>query len=228
MFQLGLDDGQKFFGNQRTAPDLLAEALGFEHQRDEYRLEGFSPSKKKKRSVGFNTGCGPGWPFKKLSEERTSAVIQRVFEKTHEPVLLLGGPAEKAVHERLVHELGDAVEPTPLNDGVLAGAAELDRCDVVLSGDSLGMHMAIALRKHVVAWFGVTSPQEIDLYGRGIKVLADVGCAPCWQPQCHQDVPSSERMSPDVLAEAVVDCVSASREGRALSEVRGGGWWRPR
>ena len=52
----------------------------------------------------------------------------------------------------------------------------MNRCDVVISGDSLGMHMAIALSKHVVAWFGPTSPQEIDLYDRGVKLLADRLC----------------------------------------------------
>jgi heptosyltransferase-2 len=228
LFELGLDNAKKFFGNQRTAPDLLAEALGFEHRRDEYRLLGLSPSKKVKRAVGFNTGCGPGWPFKKLSLAGTSAVIRAVFEATQEPVLLLGGPAEQADHQHLVDELGDAVEATPLNEGVLVGAAELDRCDVVLSGDSLGMHMAIALHKHVVAWFGVTSPQEIDFYGRGIKVLADVGCAPCWKPRCDQDEPCGERMNPELLATAAIDCVIACREGRALNEVRGASWWRPR
>jgi heptosyltransferase-2 len=228
LFEMGLDDAQKFFGNQRTAPDLLAEALGFEHCRDEYWLGGLTPSEKPKRGLGFNTGCGPEWPFKKLSGAVTSAVIRQVFEVTQEPVLLLGGPAEEAEHQRLVDELGDAVEATPLKGGVLVGAAELDRCDVVLSGDSLGMHMAIALGKHVVAWFGVTSPQEIDLYGRGIKVLADVGCAPCWKPQCNQDVPCADSMDPGVLAAAAIDCLTACREGRALNEVRGASWWRPR
>ena len=36
------------------------------------------------------------------------------------------------------------------------------------------MHMAIALRKHAVAWFGPTSAPEIDLYNRGVKLVS--GC----------------------------------------------------
>ena len=47
----------------------------------------------------------------------------------------------------------------------------MNACDIVVSGDSLGMHMAIGLKKWVVAWFGPTCHQEIDLYDRGAKFL---------------------------------------------------------
>ena len=43
--------------------------------------------------------------------------------------------------------------------------------DVVVCSDTLGMHLAIALKKKIVVLFGPTCPQEIDLYGRGVKAL---------------------------------------------------------
>src|SRR6185437_6089748 len=57
----------------------------------------------------------------------------------------------------------------------------------VFSGDSLGMHMAIGLKKWVVAWFGPTCPQEIELYGRGRKILTQAPCSPCWKRVCQQE-----------------------------------------
>jgi heptosyltransferase-2 len=47
------------------------------------------------------------------------------------------------------------------------------------------MHIAIALRKFVIAWFGVSCWTEIDLYDRGVKIFQkDLFCSPCWKKQC--------------------------------------------
>ncbi len=224
LYRLGMDDAAKFFGNRRTAPDLLAEALGFEHKRDGYVLNIGRDPAGVARKVGFNTGCGPKWPYKKLGVDLTEACVRRIVASTDEPVLLLGGPEDVADHAELGKRLGDMVEPTPLDVGLREGAAHVDRCDVVVTGDSLGMHMAIALDKHVVAWFGPTSPQEIDLYDRGIKVLADVACAPCWKSSCDVSDPCRDRVHPEWISIAVEDCLRSRALGRPLSEVRGATW----
>jgi heptosyltransferase-2 len=47
------------------------------------------------------------------------------------------------------------------------------------------MHAAIALKKIVIVWFGLTCWEEIDLYDRGIKLTPDgLACAPCWKKEC--------------------------------------------
>ena len=227
LYDLGLDDRAKFQLNQRTAPDLLAEALGFEHRGDGYALVVDGPSSAPRRRVGLNTGCGSAWPLKKLGFDVSAALVERVSASVGEPVVLLGGPEDAATHARLCEQLGDRVEATDLDKGVMHGAAELARCDVIVTGDSLGMHMAIALGKHVVAWFGPTCPAEIDLYGRGIKVLADVGCAPCYRSDCREVDPCSQRVSVQTLHEATMDCLQARDEGRVLNDVRGRMWWSP-
>ena len=225
LYALGLSDELKFRGNQRTAPDLLAEALGFHHERDAYSLRVRQPAAGHSRQVGFNTGCGTKWPLKKLSLAGTEAAIRYIVADTEEPVLLLGGPEDQADHALLSERLGGLVETTPVDQGLEVGAAQVDRCDVVVTGDSLGMHMAIALEKHVVAWFGPTSPQEIDLYDRGIKLLADVGCAPCWKPECDQQLPCNTVLPADLIGRAVSDCLAARTSGSSVDEVRGGSWW---
>jgi len=227
LYNMGLDDALKFFGNQRTAPDLLAEALGFEHLRDGYVLKLPESDVGPSRRVGFNTGCGPKWPLKKLSLDVTEACVRQIAVSTGEPILLLGGPEDQEDHQMLVERLGSLVERTPLDRGLRYGAAQVDRCDVVVTGDSLGMHMAIALHKHVVAWFGPTSPAEIDLYGRGIKVLADVSCAPCWKSVCPETHPCRERVHPEWISRAVSDCLVNRASGDVLDEVRGATWAAP-
>jgi len=73
----------------------------------------------------------------------------------------------------------------------------------VITGDSVGMHMAIALKKPVVAWFAPTPSQEIELYGRGQKVLSQVTCKPCWKHFCDFEVKCNEIVEVDKIIEAV-------------------------
>ncbi|MHB2025360.1 MAG: glycosyltransferase family 9 protein [Elusimicrobiota bacterium] len=51
-------------------------------------------------------------------------------------------------------------------------AADIAACDIVVSGDTLAMHLALALKKRVVAIFLCTSPAEIHGYGRMRKIVS--------------------------------------------------------
>ncbi len=53
---------------------------------------------------------------------------------------------------------------------------DINECEYIVSGDTLAMHVALALGKGVVAIFTCTSPHEIWDYGRMIKVVS-----PVWQ-----------------------------------------------
>ena len=230
LYDTGLDDDLKFRINQKTEPEMLAEALGFAHAADPYSLH-LSPDEASpgpRRKVGFNTGCSPLYPYKKLPLDTQAAAIEALSEQLGEPVLLLGGPEDTSRNAELARRLGPRVELTPTDQGLRRGAAEVDRCEVVVTGDSLGMHMAIALGKHVVAWFGLTCPQEIELYGRGVKVLADVGCAPCWKRGCELEPKCFDRVEAQWLVDATLACLAARASGGEVAEaVVGGGWWRP-
>jgi heptosyltransferase-2 len=226
----GLDDLEKFQRNERSMPELLTRAMGLEWARDPYRFflrpEERSPSPR--RRVGFNTGASANCAMKALDPRLQEEAARRVVARTGEPVLLLGGPEDRERNEFLAARLGPLAELGPTDLGLRAGAAEVDRCEVVFSGDSLGMHLAIALEKHVVAWFGPTCPQEIDLFDRGIHLLADVDCAPCWRRACDRSPTCGERLSPDDIADAVMDVLTVRERGQPLNAWRGGTWWRPR
>jgi ADP-heptose:LPS heptosyltransferase len=228
LYDLGLDDDLKFRRNRKSEPQLLAEALGFPWAGDPYSLvlRDDEQSRGEPRQVGFNTGCSPLYPFKKLGLDTIIAAIRLVAAHTGEPVLLLGGPEDAARNTQLAEALGDLVEQSPTDGGLRRGAAEVERCAVVVTGDSLGMHLAIARQKHVVAWFGVTCPQEIALYGRGVRLLAQVACAPCWKKTCTQDVKCFDQVDPAWILQAVVDCLEARRLGAPIDDVRGADWWR--
>ena len=57
-------------------------------------------------------------------------------------------------------------------ESVIDYADDINECEFVITGDTLAMHIALALRKRVVALFTCTSPYEIYGYGRLAKVVS--------------------------------------------------------
>ncbi len=225
LWDTGLDDQLKFHENTLSEPAMLAQALQLPWAREPYRLvlaehERAGPLV----PVGFNTGSSPGWPRKRLELSLLARAIELVQDATGQPVLLLGGPEDRARNEQLAAMVGSDALLSPTDAGLRVGAAHVARCEVVFSGDSLGMHMAIATGCHVVAWFGPTCPQEIDLFDRGIKLLAPVDCAPCWQAGCTRDPACNAALEPSAIRDAVLACLEARRAGRPIDEIRGGRW----
>lgn len=200
LWELGLSDHKKFFVNQKSEQQLVHEALALgAYQRDEYQLRlsfmemaevsqrrhSWSPSGPE--IIGINTGCSPMLPAKKLSVEGHRKLIQEILADHRfkgMPIVLLGGPTDKERNGAIARGL--PVYESPLEKGLRDGMISVAACNVVFTGDSVGMHMAIALKKWVVAWFGPSCQQEIDLYGRGAKILTKASCSPCWKRQCDK------------------------------------------
>ncbi len=199
---LGVNDQLKFRDNKRTGLEILHEAFELEYKMDEYSFEldeeekSFVESYKKeikydplKTYVGFNTGCSTLFPNKKMTIEQHVRLINELAQDDDKVIVLLGGREDternaqimKAIDKKIKHK----VISTPTTLGLRRGACFMDISDIVISGDSFGMHMAIALRKYVIAWFGLSCAAEIELYNRGEKLLPEgLGCSPCWKKVC--------------------------------------------
>jgi heptosyltransferase-2 len=202
LWELGLSDHKKFFVNQKSEQHLVHEALALgPYTRDEYQIALTLSERELARSrrgqwqagrrpiIGINTGCSPALPHKKLSVDGHRRLIQEI--RSHEGlkdcrIVLLGGP-EDTERNALIGN-GLAVIQSPTEKGLRDGLASVEACDLVFTGDSLGMHMAIGLHKWVVAWFGPSCAQEIELYGRGEKILTKAPCSPCWKRVCEKPV----------------------------------------
>ncbi|MDZ7262737.1 MAG: glycosyltransferase family 9 protein [candidate division KSB1 bacterium] len=197
-YRTGIDDVFKFKLNQKTGQEILAETFELDYQRDEYVLNLSEQEKaicEKYRTeygledcslvVGFNTGCSELFPLKKMTIDQHVTLIRRIAKELPDvKVLLLGGKEDTERNRQIKELVGDAAINTPTTMGLRAGICFVNLCDLVVSGDSLGMHIAIGLKKYVIAWFGLSCAQEVDLYDRGVKVVSQLPCSPCWRRTC--------------------------------------------
>ncbi len=197
-FQLGMDDRLKFKVNQRLGQDYLAETFDLDYQRDNY-IFNFSETEKKfieeyKSSlgitnkdeiIGFNTGCSELYPNKKMTVEQHVVLIEKFLSYKRFKIMLLGGPEDEERNNIIASAFPGQIINTPACEGVRRGACYENIPDVIITGDSFGMHLAIALKKLTIAWFGLSCWTEIDLYDNGAKLFPEnLFCAPCWKKAC--------------------------------------------
>ncbi|MEX1025643.1 MAG: glycosyltransferase family 9 protein [Planctomycetota bacterium] len=157
--------------------------------------------------IGLNTGSGGRWASKRLSVERTVELAERVYAALGGNVafLLLGGPEEAERNARIERALAGRVRlaDAGTDNALLDFAALVDRLDLLVTSDSLALHVAVARRVPVVAFFAPTSAAEIELYGRGRKV---VSTAPDYCSYAKDADTSS--LTPERIAAAVDRCLS--------------------
>jgi heptosyltransferase-2 len=133
--------------------------------------------------VGVNAGAGSKWLPKKLTVEKSVELIDVLLERGYK-VVLLGGPEEAERNKSIAEHFGAEIADSGTANSLLGFAAVLSVCSVVVSSDSLALHIAVALGKPVVAFFGPTSAAEVEIYGRGVKVLPEMECLCCFRTSC--------------------------------------------
>lgn len=221
--RLGLSDDLKFRHNRKSMPEIVAEACELPTNPEPYALtipadadaraavrwaQIFGGEPPAGRPVlGLNTGCGPVFATKGWPRENMAEFIRLAGERQDVTIVLFGGPREKELHRYLMESAGDlagrAVFDAGIDNSLEVFFGLVDRCDLLLSSDSLAMHIGIALRKPVIVWLGSTCEQEIDLYGRGEKLVTDFPCSPCYLKACPQPVFCMSALSAATVLAAV-------------------------
>ena len=156
--------------------------------------------------VGINTGSGSRWPKKMLGTAEIVAVIKSLrAERPDCYVLLLGGPNEAAKNEEIVRGVSSAqVEDIGCDHTLVEFAAIVGRCNALLCGDTLALHIAAALDVPTVAVFGPTSFSEIyDYSGLIEKVRTDELDCLCCYGDCDKEKHCMAVLSADLLTEKV-------------------------
>lgn len=195
---LGLSDELKFHVNQKSYPEIICEMAELQYRRDPYLLQltapGFSRrveldtllATSTKPRIGLNTGCGAIFRTKQWTLDGWVGLARYLQTHCECEILLLGGKAETDLNREIMAQTSGVID-TGCDNPLDAFFGVVDACDLIVTSDSLGMHIAVALRKYVVALFGSTSHAEVDLYDRGEKIVASMECAPCYRKLCNQD-----------------------------------------
>lgn len=201
-YKLGLNDEMKFRKNTRTGVEMIHEVFELDFNKDGY-IYNFTEEEKEfiknyKKEVkynqekiyaGFNTGCSELFPNKKMTVEQHIEIIKNLIKDDKFVFVLLGGREDTERNQQIYSAFTDKQKKniinTPTTLGIRRGACFMDIADIVVSGDSFGMHLAIALKKFIIVWFGLSCWSEIELYDKGIKLIPEgLKCAPCWKRVC--------------------------------------------
>lgn len=143
---------------------VMVSMIGADWKGQEYSL-GYKPKSKEIYDVGLNFYVGKKWPSKAMSEHRWKE-LEAMLKKNNMSVSWQEGMND-------LYEYMDWI----------------NSCRLIITCDSLGLHLALAFKKKLVALFGSTDYKEIYFYDRGVVLVpqAPYDCLPCYLPQCKQE-----------------------------------------
>ncbi len=130
-------------------------------------------SLKTEKLVGIHIGSSPRWPSKFWPVEKIKEFVLKSKENGYE-ILLFAGPDDIDKQKKIVYDLENQFKVysnDPKNtDMEFASLVEL--CDFMVCGDSMALHVSLALQKPTIALFFCTSPNEVEGYGFLKKIIS--------------------------------------------------------
>ena len=114
--------------------------------------------------------------------------------------LLLGGAAEED-RNRAIQERARVVVPglkladSRGDNSLIEFAALIDACDLLVTTDSMALHVGLARGVRLVAVFAPTSPTEIDVGPRGEKVVSLARDAGSYRTDADNSTLTGERVA---------------------------------
>lgn len=163
---------------------IIIEMLGGTWEKQEYIL-GYRPQKEVCFDIGLNFKSGSKWPTKAMS-----------FDKWKKLGSKLSASGFKISWQEGLDNLYDYME-------------WLSSCKMIVTQDSLGLHIAMALKKRIIAIFGPTSHGEVYPYDRCRFVAPNIHCGymPCYKSICENDKFCMDFIDIDEIVEKVKEAV---------------------
>jgi len=157
-----------------------------------------------RRILGINTGGGTRWQHKKWTVENYIACIERI--RARFPgigILLLGGPEEEELNAEILNAVDDDVVDAGCGNPLMQFVGIVALVDVLLTSDSLAMHIGVALEKAAVGLVGPTSPWELAVFGKGEILHSDIECLSCYLTRCDKDPHCMNTLHPETVVSAL-------------------------
>jgi heptosyltransferase II len=171
--------------NKRTVQELLFEMVGAKWDGEEYIL-GYKPKSKEIYDVGLNMKVGQKWPVKEWLPENWDKLEAKLSEEG------IKVSRQDRQGKEVLSDLRSYIE-------------WINSARVIVSNDSLGLHLGLATGKKVIGLFGPTPHSEMHFYGRGEAIIPVSSCSyfPCFEGECKTQRSCMEDISVDVVYEKV-------------------------
>jgi len=133
--------------------------------------------------IGINTGAADRWP-KQLSIKKTAKLIDKLYKEFNAKIILFGGPNEFERNQEIHKLCKSPIIDTGTGNNLFEFPALISVCNLLITSDTLGLHISLALKRNTIVLIGPTSPTEIDMYGFGEKIIAKSSCVCCYKSHC--------------------------------------------
>jgi len=213
---MGVNDTVKRANRTETYQQFMLDILGLDREGHRYVLELTAQEQEFAQStfdrigidrsrpvVGLNVGAGGRWQLKKWRPQGFAELCEDLHGRGIQ-IVLLGGPSDVVEIGELLALLKVPVFQPGTNHPLRHFAALVDRCDLVVTGDTLAMHIALARSRRVVVLFGPTSSAEIYLYNLGESVVPDMTCLCCYKSECDFQPNCMDLISTTMVRDAVL------------------------
>jgi len=213
-FEMGAFDDLKR-KNTRTYQDIIHEIAGLQNasseivvnltEQEKAQAQAFAREHQLSRHdfiVGLNTGAGGRWTYKKWTLEGYLELLAALRARYRCGVLLYGGPEEVERNRALMSKFPEVID-TGTDNPLRLFFAKVGLSDIFVTGDTMALHAATALRKKVVCLFGPTSANEIADYGRIIKIQPKLDCLVCYKMDCDFVPNCMKSISCDMVMRAI-------------------------
>lgn len=183
-----------------SRPTLVVPAAA--HENASWRLAGVGGP-----LIGMHVSGGRA--IKQWDSDRFAAVARRLIEQTNATIVMTGAGADRPLVESVkIHLPADRVVDVAGHLDLLTLAAMLERMDVLITGDTGPMHLAVAVGTPVVAVFGPSDPARYGPRGPHDRVVrVDLPCSPC----------NRIRLPPARCAGHIPDCLALVSVDRVLA-----------
>lgn len=167
---------------QLTRPwvDLIYDMLGATWQGEGYLL-GYRPKTTECYDVGFNTHVGSLCPLKAWPTELWDELNARVTGTTY-----------RTCYQQCLKDLEGYMD-------------WINSCRLLVTNDSLGLHLGLALGKEVLALFGPTSSSDLGTW-QNLHIVnspTPCSCRPCYATVCVLNETCMRGISPAVVFEQI-------------------------
>ncbi len=172
-------DINKKRSNDRCWQDILANSIDKKWNKEPYVL-GYKPKSQVVYDLGFNWTTSSAWTNKSWPKKHWKELDLLLRDSYH------------ISWQEGMDNLYDYIE-------------WINSCKLIVTSDTLGLHLALALNKRVVALFGPTPYQEIYFYGLGSYVMPDLNykCIPCVNLNCDKEKMCMEYIDPRKVSEKI-------------------------